>query len=104
MAMTIVVVVVLISAVPRTDAAARQQTPVLASASQESLSGPLEEAKRLQQEADAHLAARQLEDAGKKAERALAIRRQYFGEVHADVAYSMSQLGNIAYRQGQYDR
>ena len=80
------------------------QTPLSAAPSQENASGALEEAKRLQQEADAHLAAGQLKDALDKTDRALAIRRQYRGEMHPDVAYSVSQLGEIAYRQGQYDR
>ena len=70
----------------------------------QSLASSLEKAKRLQQEADAHLEARQLKEAAEKTVQALDIRRQYLGEVHPDVAYSMSQLGTIAYGQGQYDR
>jgi CHAT domain-containing protein/tetratricopeptide (TPR) repeat protein len=67
-------------------------------------SAALEEAGRLQKEADAHLDARQLKEAAEKTEQALAIRRQHLGEMHPDVAYSMGQLAAIAYAQGRYDR
>src|SRR3954467_9896993 len=61
-------------------------------------------AARLQEEADQHLEKRQIGDARDKTERALAIRRQYLGEAHPDVAYTLNQLGNIVFGLGQYER
>ena len=81
-----------------------QQPPPPASVSPQSVASSLDEATRLQQEADVHVGASQLKEAGEKTEQALAIRRQHLGDMHPDVAYSLSQLGTIAYGQGQYDR
>jgi CHAT domain-containing protein/Tfp pilus assembly protein PilF len=64
----------------------------------------LDEARKLQEEADAHIAARQTKEALEKTERALAARRQRLGQLHSDVAQSISALGIIAYQQGQYER
>jgi CHAT domain-containing protein/tetratricopeptide (TPR) repeat protein len=81
-----------------------QRPQTTASVSPQSVASALEEATRLQHEADVHARARQLKEAAEKTEQALAIRRQHLGEMHPDVAYSMSQLGDIAFSQGQYDR
>jgi CHAT domain-containing protein/Tfp pilus assembly protein PilF len=81
-----------------------QQAVALPANSQENVSASLEEATQLQQEADRQIDARAFADAAEKTERALAVRRQYLGAIHPDVAYSLSRLGNIAYYQGQYER
>ena len=72
--------------------------------SQENVSAFLEQANQLQGEADRLIDARAFADAADKTERALALRRQYLGAIHPDVAYSLSRLGNIAFYQGQYER
>jgi CHAT domain-containing protein/Tfp pilus assembly protein PilF len=80
------------------------QQPASASTASTDLTGTLEQARALQAEADRQLDAKQFRDALEKTERALAIRRRLLGAMHADVAYSTSRLGTIAYSQGQYER
>ena len=75
-----------------------------ASPSQQTIPSPLDEAKRLQQEAEGHISARQFKEAAEKLERALSIRRQALGESHPDVAQSLSRLGIVAYYLGDYAR
>jgi CHAT domain-containing protein/Tfp pilus assembly protein PilF len=65
---------------------------------------PLEEAKRLYQEADKHIDARQYKEAAEKLGRALEIRRLALGESHPDVAQALNRLGIVAYYQGDYAR
>ena len=81
-----------------------QQEPAPSTSSGQSSSAPLEEASRLQKEADAHIDARQFRDATEKTQRALELRRQHLGENHPDVAYSINRLGILAYYQGDYTR
>jgi CHAT domain-containing protein/Tfp pilus assembly protein PilF len=87
-----------------TSAQSANQAPEALAGAGQSVPVSLDEARLLQQEADAHIAARQFKEALDKTERALAARRQHLGESHLDVAYSTSRLGVIAYQQGQYDR
>ena len=65
---------------------------------------PPEEATRLQREGEAHIDARQFKEATDKLERALAIRRQTYGETHSAVAESIAKLGIVAYYLGDYAR
>ena len=64
----------------------------------------LEQAAQLYAEAERLIDGRQFKDAVEKAERALELRRQHFGERHPDVAQSLEQLGILAYQLGAYDR
>jgi len=79
------------------------QLPGISTTPAENVSGSVEEAAQLQADADTLIKKRQFESATEKTERALAIRRRLLGDTHPDVAYSLSQLGNIAYEQGQYE-
>jgi CHAT domain-containing protein/TolA-binding protein len=81
----------------------KQQPAASTSAATESRT-PLEEATRLQQEADRHIDARQFKEAAEKTERALALRKQHLGEMHPDVAYSLGRLALAAYYEGDYAR
>jgi CHAT domain-containing protein/tetratricopeptide (TPR) repeat protein len=67
-------------------------------------SDSLEEAARLQKEADGDIDRRQYRDAAEKTQRALGIRRKQLGEKHPDVAYSLNQMGILSYYQGDYGR
>ncbi len=81
-----------------------QQEPAPPTSSGQSSSAPLEEASRLQKEADAHIDARQFKEATGKTERALELRRTHLSANHPDVAYSLNRLGVLAYYQGDYAR
>ena len=65
---------------------------------------PLDEAARLQREADALIEKAQYNEAAERLERALSLRRQNLGEKHPDVAQSLSRLGTVAFYQGNYPR
>ena len=70
----------------------------------ENVSASLEEAQQLQRRGGSPDRRESVRGRCRKTERALAVRRQYLGDMHPDVAYSLSRLGNIAYYQGQYQR
>jgi CHAT domain-containing protein/tetratricopeptide (TPR) repeat protein len=81
-----------------------QQSVPADSVSEQTESASLEEAARLQKEADGHIDRQQYRDAADKTQRALEIRRQRLGEMHPDVAYSVNRMGRVAYYQGDYSR
>jgi len=81
-----------------------QQSAASTPIASENVSGSLAEATQLQQDADRLIQERQFPNAAQKTEAALAIRRHALGEIHPDVAYSISRLGIIAFYQGQYER
>jgi CHAT domain-containing protein/Tfp pilus assembly protein PilF len=75
-----------------------------ASSFAQAVPAPLEEAKRLYQEADKHIDARQYKEAAEKLGRAIEIRRLALGESHPDVAQALNRLATVAYYQGDYAR
>jgi CHAT domain-containing protein/Tfp pilus assembly protein PilF len=89
---------------PELDRGADPQQQGPAPESGQSSAALLEEASRLQKEADAHIDARQFKEATAKTERALELRRTHLGVNHPDVAYSLNRLGILAYYRGDYGR
>jgi tetratricopeptide (TPR) repeat protein/CHAT domain-containing protein len=62
----------------------------------------LAEVTRLEEEGERAISERRFADASTSIGRALALQRQALGEIHLDVAQSLSRLGAVAYYQGNY--
>jgi CHAT domain-containing protein/tetratricopeptide (TPR) repeat protein len=98
LALVFVVPPTLTAALPRE----RTQQPAASASVPREKSAALEEAARLQQEADKHIDAKQFKDAAEKTKQALALRREHLGEMDPAVAYSIGRLAVIAYYQADY--